>query len=34
MGKLLIFLKYVFFVFSRDVNENGKHIHVTDKKGI
>ena len=32
MGKLLIFLKYVFFVFSSDVNENRKHIHVTDKK--
>ena len=32
MGKLLVFLKYVFFVFSSDVNENRRHVHVTDKK--
>jgi hypothetical protein len=32
MGKLLIFLKYVFFVFSSDVNEKRKHVHVTDKR--
>ena len=33
MGKLLVFLKYVFFVFSSDIKENRRHIHVTDKKG-
>ena len=32
MGKLIVFLKYVFFVFSSDANESRKHIHVTDKK--
>lgn len=32
MGKLLVFLKYVFFVFSSDVKENRRHVHVTDKK--
>ena len=32
MGKLLIFLKYIFFIFSSDINENRRHIHVTDKK--
>ncbi len=32
MGKLLILLNYVFFVFSSDVKENRRHIHVTDKK--
>lgn len=32
MGKLLILLKYVFFVFSSDINENRRHVHVTDKK--
>lgn len=33
MGKLLIFSKYVLFVFSSDINENREHIHVRDKKG-
>lgn len=33
MGKLLIFSKYVFFVFSGDINEKRKHIHIRDKKG-
>jgi|GEM_PF-1010441 len=32
MGKLLIFFKYIFFVFSSDINENRRHVHVTDKK--
>ncbi|TAL61267.1 MAG: DUF4160 domain-containing protein [Bacteroidetes bacterium] len=32
MGKLLIFLKYVFYVYSSDVKENRRHVHVTDKK--
>ena len=32
MGKLLIFLKYVFFIFSSDINESRRHIHITDKK--
>ncbi|MBS1639602.1 MAG: DUF4160 domain-containing protein [Bacteroidetes bacterium] len=29
MGKLLILLKYVFLVYSIDINETRKHIHVT-----
>ena len=33
MGKLLIFSKYVFFVFSSDINEKRKHVHIRDKKG-
>ncbi len=33
VGKLLIVLKYVFFLFSSDVNEKRKHIHVRDRKG-
>ncbi|MBL8017277.1 MAG: DUF4160 domain-containing protein, partial [Ignavibacteria bacterium] len=33
MGKLLIFAKYVFFVFSSDINEKRRHIHVRDKEG-
>lgn len=33
MGKLLIVLKYVFFLFSSDINEKRKHIHVRDRKG-
>ncbi|HDY87262.1 MAG TPA: DUF4160 domain-containing protein [bacterium] len=33
MGKLLILSKYVFLVFSADINEKRKHIHITDKKG-
>lgn len=32
MGKLIVFLKYVFFVFSSDVNESRRHVHATDKK--
>ncbi len=32
MGKLLVFLKYVFFVFSSDINENRRHVHITDKQ--
>jgi hypothetical protein len=32
MGKLLVLLKYVFFVFSSDINEGRRHIHATDKK--
>lgn len=32
MGKLNVFLKYIFFVFSSDVNESRRHIRVTDKK--
>ena len=33
MGKLIIFLRYVFFLFSSDINEKRKHIHVRDRKG-
>lgn len=33
MGKLLIVLKYVFFLFSSDINEKRRHIHVRDRKG-
>ena len=33
MGKLLVFSKYVIFVFSGDINEKRKHIHIRDKKG-
>ncbi len=33
MGKLLIVLKYVFFLFSIDINEKRRHIHVRDRKG-
>jgi hypothetical protein len=29
MGKILILLKYVFLVYSADINELRKHIHVT-----
>lgn len=29
MGKILILLKYVFLVYSTDINELRKHIHVT-----
>ncbi len=29
MGKILIFLKYVFLVYSVDFNERRRHIHVT-----
>lgn len=31
MGKLFICLKYVFFVFSSDINEKRKHVHIHDK---
>ena len=30
MGKILILLKYVFLVYSADINELRKHIHVTN----
>lgn len=33
MGKLLIFAKYVLFVFSSDINEKRRHVHVRDKEG-
>ena len=33
MGKLLIYLKYVFLVFSSDIHEKRKHVHVRDNKG-
>ncbi|MBZ0203604.1 MAG: DUF4160 domain-containing protein [Ignavibacteria bacterium] len=33
MGKLVIFAKYVLFVFSSDINEKRKHVHVRDKSG-
>ncbi|MEO5571435.1 MAG: DUF4160 domain-containing protein [Bacteroidia bacterium] len=33
MGKLLVVLKYVFFLFSSDINEKRNHIHVRDRKG-
>lgn len=29
MGKILILLKYVFIIYSIDINESRKHIHVT-----
>ena len=29
MGKILILLKYVFLIYSADINERRKHIHVT-----
>jgi len=29
MGKILILLKYVFLIYSVDINELRKHIHVT-----
>ena len=32
MGKLLILLKYVISVFSVDINEKRKHVHVVSKK--
>ena len=31
MGKLIIFAKYVLFVFSSDINESRRHIHVRDR---
>jgi hypothetical protein len=34
MGKLLLIFKYVFFVFSADIYENRRHIHITDASGI
>ena len=32
MGKLLVLLRYVFYVYSADVKETRRHVHVTDKK--
>ena len=32
MGKLLIYLQYVFLVFSSDIKEKRKHVHVRDSK--
>jgi hypothetical protein len=32
MGKLLVLLKYVFLVFSADIKEKRKHVHVRDSK--
>lgn len=29
MGKILVFLKYVFLIYSIDINEVRRHIHVT-----
>ena len=29
MGKILVLLKYVFLIYSIDINEVRKHIHVT-----
>ena len=29
MGKLLILVKYIFLIYSADINELRKHIHVT-----
>ena len=29
MGKLLILFKYIFLIYSADINEVRKHIHVT-----
>lgn len=34
MGKLLVILRYVFFVFSADIKESRRHIHITDGTGI
>jgi hypothetical protein len=33
MPKLLIIRKYVFLIYSSDISENRKHIHVESKKG-
>lgn len=33
MGKLLIYLRYVFLVFSSDIKEKRRHVHVRDSKG-
>lgn len=33
MGKLIIFDKYIFFVFSVDINEKRRHVHIRDKTG-
>ena len=33
MGKLLIYLKYVFLVFSADMKEKRLNVHVRDSKG-
>ena len=29
MGKILVLVKYVFLIYSIDINETRKHIHVT-----
>lgn len=33
MGKLLILLKYIFLIYSVDINEVRRHIHVTPNVG-
>jgi hypothetical protein len=33
MPKLLIISKYVFLLYSSDIAENRKHVHVESKKG-
>jgi hypothetical protein len=33
LGKLLILDKFIFFVFSVDINEKRRHVHVRDKTG-
>lgn len=34
MGKLLILARYIFLIYSVDINESRKHIHVTfNRKG-
>ena len=33
MPKLLIIRRYVFFVYSSDLNEKRMHVHVEGKKG-
>ncbi|MBI2969034.1 MAG: DUF4160 domain-containing protein [Bacteroidetes bacterium] len=31
MGKLLIYFRYVFFVFSSDVHETRRHVHIKER---
>jgi hypothetical protein len=33
LGKIIVFSKYIVFVFSSDINEKRKHVHVRDKAG-
>jgi hypothetical protein len=33
VGKLLVTSKYVVFVFSSDINERRRHIHIRDNTG-